>query len=156
MMQKRTQSAAFSLVELLVAMVAGAILAITGGTMIFHAYNAWDDNHAAVNVHRDGRNAMDLMSRAIRDASFARVVTARNNDLEIRNAAGTSSVRFQRSGRNLTYDPDTGVGGDEIDLVVGGATQFVATPSATAITIRLDLDRAGEAMRFDSVTAFRN
>jgi Tfp pilus assembly protein PilW len=146
----------YSLVELLAAALAASVLALTAGTMLFHAYDAWNENHEAVNVHRDGRHAMDMMTRAVRAASFARVVTAENNNLVIANAAGTSSVRFQRSRQDLIYDPDTGVDGDEIALVADGARRFIVGKTATAVTVRLDLDREGETMRLDSVMTFRN
>jgi Tfp pilus assembly protein PilW len=146
----------YSLVELLAAALAASVLALTAGTMLFHAYDAWDENHDAVNVHRDGRHAMDMMTRAVRAASVARVVTAVNNNLVIANEAGTSSVRFRRDGQDLIYDPDTGVDGDETTLVADGIRRFNVSASATAVTVRVDLDREGETMRLDSVMAFRN
>ena len=162
-MEQKTQCRGFSLVELLAAMLAASILAITAGTMLFHAYSAWNDNHNAVNVHRDGRNAMDMMTRAIRAASVSNVVTAVNNDLilsgvALYDEALTNTVRFSRSGRNLIYDPDTGSNGDDVMLVADGVRRFNVSLSdtATSIEIRLDLERDGETMRLDSVTAFRN
>jgi Tfp pilus assembly protein PilW len=146
----------FSLVELLAGALAASILAITAGTMVFHAYDAWDENHRAVNVHRDGRNAMDMLSRAIRSASMTRVIRAVNNDLELAYADGTSSVRFRRNGRDLTFDPDTGTSGDEMMLIDDGIIRFDVSASATAVAIRMDLDRDDETMRLDSTTAFRN
>jgi len=157
MMHGKGQRRGYSLVELLAGMLAASILALTLGTMLFHAYDAWDDNHDAVNLHRDGRNAMDLITRAIRDASMARVTTAENNNLVIQNEAGTSSVRFWRTGRSLLYDPDTGAGGDEIVLVEArDAARFNVTMTAADVTIRLDLERGDETIRFDSTVAFRN
>jgi prepilin-type N-terminal cleavage/methylation domain-containing protein len=158
---KAAQREGFSLVELLAAMLAASILAITAGTMLFHAYSAWNDNHNAVNVHRDGRNAMDMMTRAIRAASASNVVTAVNRDLVLSGVAlydqaTTNTVRFRRSGTDLIYDPDTGVNGNNVVLIAGGVLRFNVDSTASAITIRLDLDRDGEAMRLDSVTAFRN
>ena len=38
----------YSLIELLAAAVAASVLALTAGTILFHAYDAWDENHAAV------------------------------------------------------------------------------------------------------------
>ena len=146
----------YSLVELLAAALAASVLALTAGTMLFHAYDAWDENHDAVNVHRDGRHAMDMMTRAVRAASAERIIAAVNNDLMIANEAGTSSVRFRRDGQDLIYDPDTEVDGDDITLVADGISRFNVSASATAVTVRVDLDREGETMRLDSVMAFRN
>ena len=147
----------YSLIELLIGMLAAAVLALTVGTMLFHAYDAWDDNHNAVNLHRDGHNAMDLITRAIRGASAARVTTAANNNLVIQNAAGTSSARFWRVGSELRYDPDTGTGGDVIVLVEAqDCARFNVTMTAADVTIRLDLERGDESIRFDSTVAFRN
>jgi hypothetical protein len=97
-----------------------------------------------------------MMTRAVRAASAERIITAVNNDLMIANEAGTSSVRFRRDGQDLIYDPDTGVDGDETTLVADGIRRFNVSASATAVTVRVDLDREGETMRLDSVMAFRN
>ena len=146
----------YSLVELMAGALSASVLALTAGTMLFHAYDAWDENHAAVNVHRDGHHAIDMITRAVRAASVTRVVTAVNDNLVIANEAGTSAVRFRRVGQDLIYDPDTGVNGDEIMLVEDGIRRFNVSSSASAVSVRLDLDREGEAMRLDSVMAFRN
>lgn len=163
MKNRREHRRGYSLIELMAGMLAAAVLALTVGTMLYHAYDAWDDNHDAVNLHRDGRNAMDLMARAIRDASAARVTTAANNNLVILNEAGASSVRFWRTSGRLLYSPDTGGGVDDIILVGyergadrARATRFNVTLTATDVTIRLDLERGDEAIRFDSTVAFRN
>ena len=41
----------FSLVELMAGALAASVLAITAGTMVFHAYNGWTENSNAVNLH---------------------------------------------------------------------------------------------------------
>jgi Tfp pilus assembly protein PilW len=146
----------YSLIELLAAALAASVLALTAGTMLFHAYDAWDENHAAVNVHREGRHAMDMLTRAIRDASFVQILTAENGNLVIDNTVGVGTTRFWLTGRDLMYDPDTATDGNEV-LVADAVIVFTVDRSgATAITIALELDRDGEAINFDSVTAFRN
>jgi prepilin-type N-terminal cleavage/methylation domain-containing protein len=145
----------YSLIELLAAALAASVLALTAGTMLFHAYGAWNDNHAAVNVHRDARHAMDMLTRAVRAASRSQIVTAENNNLVIDNVVGAGTTRFWRAERDLMYDPDTAVSGDD-KLVKDAITTFTVSSTATAITIQLRLDRDGEALLLDSVTAFRN
>lgn len=157
MRQITKQRQGFSLVELMAGMLAASVLALTIGTMLFHAYDAWDDNHAAVNLHRDGQHAMDLMTRAIRNAAVTNIVTAVNNNLVIQDVATGQTVRFWRAARRLQYDPDIGAGGDTVVLVEApDAVLFLVTPTATAIGIRLDLERGDERIRLDSVVAFRN
>lgn len=145
----------YSLIELLAAALAASVLVLTAGTMLFYAYDAWDENHAAVNVHRDGRHAMDMLTRAIRAASFVQILTAENGNLVIDNTVGAGTTRFWLTGRDLMYDPDTATGGNEV-LVADAVRTFNVGSSATAITIQVQLDRDDEAIRFDSVTAFRN
>ena len=145
----------YSLIELLAAALAASVLALTAGIMIFQSYGAWEDNHAAVNVHRDARHAMDMLTRAVRAASPSQIVTAENDNLVIDNAVGAGATRFWRDERKLMYDPDTAVSGDD-ELVKDAITTFTVSSTATAITIQLRLDRDGEALLLDSVTAFRN
>ncbi len=157
MQQVVRQREGYSLVELMAGMLAATVLALTIGTMLFHAYDAWDENHAAVNLHRDGQNAMDLMTRAIRNAAVTNIVTAVNNNLVVQDVAAGRTVRFWRAGRRLQYDPDIGTGGDTVELIEApDVVRFLVTPTATAIGIRLDLERGEERIRLDSVVAYRN
>jgi Tfp pilus assembly protein PilW len=151
----------YSLVELLLGILAAAILALTAGTMLFHAYDAWDDNHAAVNLHRDGRNAMDLITRAIRLAAEDDVVAAPDSltisNIRISNAAGLSTVRFSTSGRDLLFDPDTSVAGNDVTLIAAATDTFVVDLSVSgAIGIELGLARDDERIQFEALAAFRN
>ncbi len=146
----------FSLVELLIGLLAAIILVLTAGAMVFHVYDAWADCHDAVNLHRDGRNAMDLLMRAVRGASAARVTTAVDDDLVILNEAGTSSVRFWHVDETLNYDPNTSAGGDEITLIADAVTALVVSNRGSDIAIQLELARGEESIQFDAVSSFRN
>ena len=146
----------FSLVELLIGLLSAAVLVLTAGTMVFHVYDAWDDSHDAVNLHRDGRNAMDLLMRAIRGASAERVTTAVDDNLVILNGAGTSSVRFWHVDGTLNYDPNTMAGGDEVTLITDAVTSLVVSNQGSSIAINLALDRGEERIQFDAVSTFRN
>ncbi len=158
MMQESTKRrGGYSLVELLAGMLAASVLTLTIGTMLYHAYDAWDENHDAVNLHRDARNAMDLMTRAIRVGAVTNVVTAVDDNLVIQDVARSRTVRFWRANSQLQYDPDISVSGDQMVLVESpDATRFDISSTATAITIRLDLERGEETIRLDSTVAFRN
>jgi len=161
-----SRKSGFSLVEVLAALMAASILALTAGIMLFHAYDAWTENHDAVNLQRDGRNAMDLITRAIRNVASSNVVAAVNNNLVLSNVVlnnqgVANTVQFRRIGRNLIYDPDMNTGGDSVLLIDDGVFRFnidttPPTPPPGTIRIILRLARGNETIRFDTITRFRN
>ncbi len=158
-----SRKSGFSLVEVLAGLLAASVLALTAGTMLFHAYDGWSDNHTAVNLQRDGRNAMDLMTRAIRNASSTNVVIQGNNRdftmsrVVMNSQSVTNTVRFWRSGRNLIYDPDTSTGGDNVFLVRDGVGWFrVRNRIPGMIDIVLRLAQDDEEIRLDAMVGFRN
>lgn len=155
------QNTGFSLVELLVASLAAAILALTAGTMLYHAYDAWDDNHAAVNLHRDGQNAIDLLSRAIRVATSADVEITANSiivsDVSINNLGGAQSVSVTRTGSDLIYDPDTDTADDEVTLIEDAVTSFVVSTNVFGgLDIDLELQSGSESLQLETVVLYRN
>jgi type II secretory pathway pseudopilin PulG len=152
-MKIRNNHSGYSLIELLAGVLAASVLALTAGTMVFHAYNGWNDNHTAVNLHRDARHAMDMLTRQSRDAHSADMTLATQSNLILQNSDGVTVGRFYQVDRNLIYDPPNG---DEMTLIADGVGVFTATPSADTVVIQLQLDRDEENIRLESVVGFRN
>ena len=159
----RNSCSGFTLVELMAAAVAASILAITAGTMLFQAYNSWTSNHNAINLHRDGSYAINLITRAVRNGSSSNIVRAVNNNLilsnvKMNNSAAPATVRFYRRRTDLIYDPDTSKSGDENTLIKNGIKFFgVYTNTAPGtIRVRMRIQHDEESLILDSISAFRN
>jgi len=143
----------FSIVELLVGMIAGAILALTAGTIIFYGYLAWRRNSDAVDLQRDGTAAMQMLSRRLREASASDVtVLPERITIQTTNAP----ISFYRDNNDLEYDPDTGSAGDEVTIIAGRVATFAPTNLTVGVSIVLELQAGEEEMRITSMTGFRN
>ena len=148
--------AGFSLVELMVAALAGSVLAITAGTLLVMAFGAWQRNHTAVNLQRDCTAAMDMMRRAVRNTTLSLVTVATTNELRILQVAGGPAVRFYRNGQQLVYDPNTTVNGDQITLVTAGLQGFRARQVDNGVDLLLVVDDGQSQLAVDAVAAHRN
>ena len=68
-LSKIKNQSGLTIVELMVGIVIGAILALTLGTMLVYIFAAWRNNSDQVELQRDATFAMDMISRAIRPAA---------------------------------------------------------------------------------------
>ncbi len=92
---KKPQSG-FTIVEMMVALLAGVVLALTVGAMIVFAYMAWAHNSDAVKVQGDGSVAMIVISREIRESGI--------NDILIDGVSFDDNPRA--SGSRLDFAPN--------------------------------------------------
>jgi hypothetical protein len=148
-MRKGDLKRGLTVVELLVASVSAAILALTAGSMLFYGYTSWHNNSQAVELQRDGTFVLDMVGRRIRAASSADV-TVGPGQLTI------ATQSFHASGSDLVYDPDTGVLGDEQVLVDERLVSFVPV-HLTNIGVRVDVSLAegDERVALSATAAFR-
>ncbi len=157
-MKRPEHNAGFTMVELLVALVAASILAITAGITLVYGYSAWCRNNVAVELQREATLAMYRLSLAIRGASTTDVTTPlagqSAEQLTIR------STEFRVNEKHLLYDPNTGIDGDEVVIVDGRLKTFTVTnlSTGTGVSIVLDLqNETGDEIAITSaIIAFRN
>jgi len=153
-MKRPEHNAGFTLVELIIALAAASILAITAGITVVYGYSGWRRNNAAVELQRDATLAMYRMSRAVREASAADVTTSASQ-LTIQ----PTEFRVNVNGDCLLYDPNTGVEGDEVVIVDGRLETFTVTNLATgtgmSITLELQNENGNEVTITNATTAFR-
>jgi len=90
----------FTLVELMVSMLATSIVALTAGTMLFYGYVGWTKNRSAIDIQRDGTLVLDMLSRTIREAAESDITMEADG---IRVATAEGEVAFLSSGNTLTY-----------------------------------------------------
>ena len=155
-LSKRRRQSGFTLVELMVGIIVGLILALTLGTMLYYIFVAWRSNSDQVELQRDATFAMDMISRAIRPASNFQISIPSSSTLNI----GTTSFYLGGTGSNsLYYDPDTTAAGDETELIQQRVTnlQFIDNTPEKSITINISLAEGGETLVISQATiGYRN
>ena len=72
-MKIKKQSAGFTIMELLVAMIAFSVLILLVGSMLVFSWLGWRDNKESVSMQRDAVIAMNLISKQIRISSIDQV-----------------------------------------------------------------------------------
>ncbi len=154
-MKRPEHNAGFTIIELMIALVAASILAITAGITLVYGHSGWRRNNAAMELQRDATLAMYRLSRAVRGASAADVTTP---------LAGQSAeqltiqpTEFRVNGDHLLYDPNTGTDGDEVVIVNGRLETFTVTDLGTGVLITLELqnETGDEVTITNATTAFR-
>jgi len=157
-MKRPEHNAGFTMVELLVALAAASILAITAGITLVYGYSGWCRNNAAVELQREATLAMYRLSRAVRGASATDVTTP---------LAGQSaeqltiqSTEFRVNEEHLLYDPNTGIDGDEVVIIDGRLKTFTVTnlSTGTGVSIILELqnENSDEIAITSAIITFRN
>ncbi len=63
-----------TIVELMMAMLAGSILALTSGIVLMHGYRVWSRNTAATAIQRDAAVTVEMLQRKLREAASPDVV----------------------------------------------------------------------------------
>jgi prepilin-type N-terminal cleavage/methylation domain-containing protein len=129
----RRASGGFTLVELMVGVMASAILALTVGAMLFVTYRGWQSIQSVAAMERDGSLAMDTMRRAIRGSSSSRWVSASCRLDVYTNAA--VAWQFASNNTRLVYT----AGGRGMDLVSTGLTAFSCASVSGRVTVVVNL-----------------
>ncbi len=104
-MNRCKKKVGFTLVELMIAMVSSAILALIVALILFMSYREWRTSNEYANLRRDAAFAVQIMAKEIRNSSYSNVTEAINNSLKLStNAVHSNSTAFARtSAGNLTY-----------------------------------------------------
>lgn len=160
-MKRPEHNAGFTMVELLVALAATSILAITAGITLVYGYSGWCRNNAAVELQREATLAMYRLSRAVRGASAADVTTPlAGQSAEQLTILTIPPTEFRVNEKHLLYDPDTGIDGDEVVIVDGRLKTFTVTNLSTgtgvSIVLELQNENSDEIAITSAITAFRN
>jgi prepilin-type N-terminal cleavage/methylation domain-containing protein len=131
----------FTVIELLAAMLAGAVLALTAGSMLFYAYGSWRRGRDGAAMQQDGRAAMELISRTARDAA-ATNLDARPSELRVAMPSNRTWRVFAQGGQ-LVCDPSMAVTGDEHVVAQAGVRAFSVSNDNGRLRVTLRLE-AGE------------
>ena len=143
----------FTLVELMVAMMAGTILALTMGMMLWQSTRGYMRCQQAVNLQRDLRATLDTVTRLARAAtnmSFSTSLVFRAD------VSGRPPASVYPSGGSLYFDPNLGVGGDQIVLAQSCLETFHVAVGADGVTVAVGLRNAYEAASNRVIITSRN
>jgi prepilin-type N-terminal cleavage/methylation domain-containing protein len=145
----------FTIVELMIAMLAGSILALTAGIVLFQGFTVLTRNRAAAELQRDGSIAVEMLQRKLREStrSDIRLVTG---GIEIDLPGGKTASLTDNGAGDLVYDPDTGSGGGLVTIIDGTLVAMTAELSNTLARIELNLSNGEEGTDLDAVIHFRN
>lgn len=151
-MKRKLHPNGFSLVELMIGMVAAAILVLTAGAMLWHAQAALRKLNAVVNVHRDMRASMDVLTKMTRPGTNFTYVSGTGYTVMYSNRAPS---RVYASGSNLLYRVNTSTGGDQ-QLANGTLLQFNVVLQTNKAIVTLVLGSSLEQMSNRVVVTRRN
>ena len=146
-MKSNGAKAGFSLVELMVAALATAILILAVGSMLVFGWIGWKRNNDSVNMQRDASLAMRTMARAIR-GSFSMTAGA---SLQCVNASNT--VRFVKSGNNLDMQVD---GNLQMHLIRDVVRGFSAELTTTGVVVKVSLAAGDDTATINETIYTRN
>jgi prepilin-type N-terminal cleavage/methylation domain-containing protein len=147
---KKRQSG-FSLVELMLAMVATAILSLAVGIMLVYAFRGWRQNTESVQMQRNATLAMRVMAREIRRTPVENI-SAGSSSLICTNASGTVFIRQQ--GGDLSLQVDT----ERPFILVNDIVATFKTGSRPdgSVAVRLDLATGSDISTNSMVIYSRN
>lgn len=152
-MKPRGHKGGFSLVEVIVAMLAAAVLVLVAGAMIWHTQSAYRRLNKAVDVQRDMRASMDVLVRMSRPATgFAFTAGTTFTALY----SNRPSSRVYASGSNLFYLANASGGGAGQRLANGSLGQFAVLVQTNRAVITLVLQSPEEKMSNSVVVMRRN
>jgi Tfp pilus assembly protein PilW len=113
--------AGLSLIELLVGLLAAAVLALTAGSMLWYGYLGWHRTGEAVGLQRDSRTAMDVLTRALRSGTNMTFSTGMVFTVWY---ADKPAASVYAAGRDLFYQPNIAAGGNTMKLIAGTLDRF--------------------------------
>lgn len=152
-MKGRSRKTGFTLVELIAAVAAAAVLVLAVAATLLFAYRGWARIRGAVDLQRDGTVALEALRYAVRGAAPADVSLA-GSRIEV--AGSGATVAIYQSGDSLMLDPDTGAAGDEQRLVHGRLTAFVPAKVNQSVTVQLSLREGDDRFEATETVHCRN
>ncbi|MFA5251614.1 MAG: prepilin-type N-terminal cleavage/methylation domain-containing protein [Phycisphaerae bacterium] len=143
-----------TLIELLVSIMASAIVILATGIIIISGQTFWNDTWKKVNLQRDASYAMLVMSHSIKNATSV-AVEGDGKILRITDAAGDTTRFGWNSGQDTLR---TWVGTGQPSTIMDDVQylQFNVDDVNDTVTIGLRLQRDDEQTYFVSTVMVRN
>jgi Tfp pilus assembly protein PilW len=147
----------FSLVELLATVVTSAILALAMGSVLYFSYSAMSRNAERITLQRDATFAFDMFSRMAQGSSPAEITLASKSVTFATNSFRAKQVRFfDNNTGDLVYDPDIGVGGNEMIIVNDRLASFNVTMNGSRLIFQMVVSYSSENLTYSNSVTMRN
>lgn len=150
---RRPATHGFTLVEILMALVAASVLALTAGALLVYLFDGLAWNTEQIEGHRDGAYAVAVLQHHLRSAAPGEVSVAGE---EIRIQSGGVIKRFRRVGEDLEFDPNLAAGGNDELLIRSGVTGFTPILFDGRVDVLLVVVVDGVRTEYPVAATFRN
>jgi prepilin-type N-terminal cleavage/methylation domain-containing protein len=141
----------FTLIELMVAIAASAIVILAIGIVIVFGQTSWNDTWTKVNLQRDASYAMLRMSQSIKKATSA---AADVNGPVLSLVVDGNSVIFSYA--QDTNDLQYQIGGQSETIINGKVENLQFKVQGSTVEITLELEKDNVQTRFVSTVMMRN
>ena len=129
--------------EMMVAMLAGIVLALTASTMLVFSFSAWSTHTKSIKMQNDASLAMLVIGREIRESNLDDITYEGNGLAFATNAVRSNVTSIVMSGNQLVFQPSGLV------LVEDWLNTFSAQATGSYVNISLSLLNDGSQ---DSIT----
>jgi Tfp pilus assembly protein PilW len=126
----------FTLVELMIAMISGAVLALIVALILFMTYREWRTDNEYARLRRDTALAVQLMAKEVRISSYNTITASANSLTCPINAMHTRQTVFTRSADTLTYSIN---GISQGQLITRGLSVFNPVRTNNGVLLKLVL-----------------
>ena len=151
-MSGHAKKSGFSLPELMIGMVALAIVSLTVGLLLVHGWKGWKDSRNAVAMQQDSSLAREVIGREVRCSAMEDIALVSDSHIVFR-AGGvrTNAEAILLSGRDLIHRSASG----DFILINDLASDFTVSTNQNSVTVTLDyVARDGAASGSQSFTVY--
>ena len=143
-----------TLIELMIAIVAGTILVLAAGIVLFIGHTSWNKAWKKVNLQREASYAMLSMSRSVKAATSAQV---EDDGKAVVIYGDGDSIRFSHvvdaNDNDLTYQ----IGLEQPQTIINGKVEYLQfNVQGNKVTIDLKLKEDDVQTHFVSTVMMRN
>ncbi len=142
-----------SIIEMLMAMLSSAILALTVGIMLVTSYKAWRDNNRYIALQEEASLAATVAEKWVHDAAYWQV-NASNNMIAI--TISNVTKRIYRNANNLIYDPNISTSGNELLIATNHVSSFLTRQASAGVYMDLWLKDGAINSELHTFINFRN
>ena len=135
----RNRKSGFTLVEMLVALLAAAVLVLTMGSMLWYSFLGLKQAKQAAALQRDMRVSMVALAQMTHSATGMSFSTSGVFRYTAQYSNRPSAEVYSQSTSNLFFDPNTTAAGDGMQLAYGTLRTFTVAISSNTATVALAL-----------------
>ena len=161
-MKTTDRQSAFTLVELMVALLASSVLLLLVATILIITLNSWRTNNAYTDLRRDAAFAINIMARDIREAAPSGLFAAGTDTLTVSNAVRDYVSTYTRNSETEVLSL-TRTDNANVQILAANVQAFAATPqnisgAVDGVILRLEMmsGSTGVAVTNETYVHMRN